>query len=273
MKIYKSAPLPFQGQKRAFVRDFSEVVNGLEGVRIVVDLFGGSGILSHTVKRLRPDIKVIYNDYDRFNDRIANIATTNEILAIIRELMYGVVRDKRVPEDVKAHVLARIKEYVDAGRYVDYVTLGSSVLFSGKWVTCYGDLARHTWYNCVRLSDYMVDGYLDDLIIVSEDYRGLWSRYKDEPGVVFILDPPYLSTDVAQYECYWRLADYLDVLKVLEGSRYIYFTSGKSQVLELCEWMRGNPNIGDVFSGARMMSHDNNINYGTVYKDIMMIKL
>ena len=44
-RIYKSAPLPFMGQKRYFVRAFSETLEIVEGkVDTVVDLFGGSGL-------------------------------------------------------------------------------------------------------------------------------------------------------------------------------------------------------------------------------------
>lgn len=49
---FKCAPLPFMGQKRFFVRDFSEVLGKLKKeVDTVVDLFGGSGLLSHTAKK------------------------------------------------------------------------------------------------------------------------------------------------------------------------------------------------------------------------------
>ena len=52
---YKCAPVPFMGQKRYFLRDFTEVLQQVEGeIDTVVDLFGGSGLLSHTAKRGLP---------------------------------------------------------------------------------------------------------------------------------------------------------------------------------------------------------------------------
>ena len=79
-RIYKSAPLPFMGQKRYFVRAFSETLEIVEGkVDTVVDLFGGSGLLSHTAKRVLPGCRVVYNDYDGYTDRLAGIGRTNEI--------------------------------------------------------------------------------------------------------------------------------------------------------------------------------------------------
>lgn len=43
-RVFKCAPLPFMGQKRYFLRDFTEVLQQVEGeIDTVVDLFGGSG--------------------------------------------------------------------------------------------------------------------------------------------------------------------------------------------------------------------------------------
>ena len=62
---YKCAPFPFMGQKRYFLRDFTEVLQQVEGeIDTVVDLFGGSGLLSHTAKRVLPGCRVVYNDFD-----------------------------------------------------------------------------------------------------------------------------------------------------------------------------------------------------------------
>lgn len=59
---YVQAPLPFQGQKRRFLKPFKEALNEFPADAVYIDLFGGSGLLSHTVKDYYPDAKVIYND-------------------------------------------------------------------------------------------------------------------------------------------------------------------------------------------------------------------
>lgn len=46
IKEYKVAPLPFIGQKRMFAAKYKQVLKDIEGVNVVVDLFGGSGLLS-----------------------------------------------------------------------------------------------------------------------------------------------------------------------------------------------------------------------------------
>ncbi|MEG0560015.1 MAG: DNA adenine methylase [Muribaculaceae bacterium] len=270
-KVYRSAPLPFMGQKRRFVRDFMKVVDAMPEGTVFVDLFGGSGLLSHVAKRMRPAARVIYNDYDGYCDRIANVGVTNEILSDIRVLLAPACKDKKVPNELRREILQLIKRRDDEG-YVDYVTLSSSLLFSGKYATCYEELAKHTMYNVCKVSDYDCEGYLDGLEVVHCDYRELFARFKDVPGVVFLIDPPYLSTDVGSYKCYWKLVDYLDVLKCLEGTRYVYFTSAKSQVLELCKWMRDNDEIGDPFNGAVVHTQESHINYHGQFTDIMLVK-
>lgn len=55
---YKS-PLPFQGQKRFFIKEFKSVLEKTQGVKIVVDLFGGSGLLSRIAKDTLTGAKVI----------------------------------------------------------------------------------------------------------------------------------------------------------------------------------------------------------------------
>lgn len=270
-KVYSCAPLPFQGQKRRFVKDFREVLKKFDDITTVVDLFGGSGLLSHVTKRERPDIRVVYNDYDHFCDRLASVMTTNEILSRIRPVLRDVERDKKVPAEQRARILAIISEYSEKG-YVDYITLGSSLLFSGKWAKSFQELSKETMYNVVRKADFDVTGYLDGLEVVHKDYRELFAQFKDDRDVLFLIDPPYLATDATSYENYWRLADYLDVLKLLVGTKYVYFTSNKSQIVELCEWINENASIGNPFKGVEIRTQQNNLNYNSSFTDIMLVR-
>jgi len=76
-KKYTQATLPFQGQKRNFLRQFLELINELPDNSTIVDLFGGSGLLSHTSKQLKPTAKVVYNDFDNYTERLNHIDQTN----------------------------------------------------------------------------------------------------------------------------------------------------------------------------------------------------
>lgn len=49
-KEHLSAPLPFVGQKRMFAAKFKEVLKQYPDDAVFVDLFGGSGLLSHITR-------------------------------------------------------------------------------------------------------------------------------------------------------------------------------------------------------------------------------
>lgn len=112
----------------------------------------------------------------------------------------------------------------------------------------------------------------NSLEITSRDYREVFNEYKDTPGAVFLVDPPYLSTEVGTYTMYWKLSDYLDVLTVLTGHSFIYFTSNKSSILELCEWIGKNQSLGNPFKGCMKSEFNAHINYNATYTDIMLYK-
>lgn len=277
MKNYTQSPLPFQGQKRKFLNHVKQVLANSSEDAIYVDLFGGSGILSHTVKQLNPNAKVVYNDYDDFSKRLASVAQTNVLLDKIRAITNGLPKDKLIPEVHKLKLLELIKDEECRLGYVDYITLSSSLLFSAKYVTNYNDLAKQTFYNNVRQSNYETDDYLAGVEIVHQDYKELFDQYKDLDNVVFLVDPPYLSTDTSTYNSnnYWKLKDYLNVLDVLVNTNYLYFTSNKSQIVELCQWMEDRTSIAEVnpFSGSTTVCINTTLNHSAKYTDMMLYKL
>jgi len=270
-KMYLSAPLPFVGQKRMFAKEFIKVLGQFPDSTVFVDLFGGSGLLSHITKCIRPDAVVVYNDFDNYRQRLANIPATNVLLSDLRRIAEGTPRDKRITGEAREKVFARLEREEKERGYVDYITLSSALLFAMKYVLSLEDMRKETLYNNIRQTDYPeAKDYLEGLTITSEDYKEVFKRYKDIPGVVFLVDPPYLSTEVGTYKMYWRLPDYLDVLTVLEGHPFVYFTSNKSSILELCDWIDRNPLIGSPFKNCRKVEFNAHINYNSKYTDMML---
>ena len=279
LKRYRTAPLPFQGQKRNFVEHFISVlreVSQRQDIKVIVDLFGGSGLLSHTAKRILPGCKVVYNDYDGFSDRLLGVEHTNELLTDIRVLLCNYPKGKRISDVCKSDILARIGKEEMSG-FVDYITLSSSLLFSSNYVTNFGDLKNSTLYNNVKQNNYNVNAaeYLHGLEIVKCDYLGLFNQYKDVAGVLFIVDPPYLTTDTKTYlsDQYWKLADFLNVINVLNESNYVFFTSNKSSIKELCEWLNENHNINNPFENANLKTHETQLNPQSKYIDMMFTRM
>ena len=273
-RIYKCAPLPFMGQKRYFLRTFIEVLEQAGGgIDTVVDLFGGSGLLSHTAKRVLPGCRVVYNDFDRYVDRLAVVEQTNGILRAIKECLTGVEPNKRLSDRQCADVLDIVHDHEKQNGYADILTIGRSVLFSGKWAKSLDELRRHTMYNRVHSGDYRADGYLDGLEVVHLDYQDLFDLHRDNPRVLFLIDPPYLTTECGMYKNYWKLTDHLNVLRLLKGTKYVYFTSDKSQIVELCQWLADEYREAAPMWGAEIRQRTNTLNYQAKFNDMMITRL
>lgn len=268
-KEYLSAPLPFVGQKRMFAKEYIKVLGEIKGAKVFVDLFGGSGLLSHITKQQRPDVTVIYNDFDNYSRRLEHIGHTNAILGRLRDILASVPRLKIVPKPLKGRIIEMLAEEEAETGFVDYITLSTSLLFSMKYATTLDEMRKQTMYNRIKRTDYDADGYLDDVVVESCDYRELFEKYRNRDDVVFLVDPPYLSTDVSTYSMCWKLSDYLDVLKVLVEHKYVYFTSNKSSIVELCDWLGRNKEIGN-FIGSTRKEFNASMNYNSHYTDIML---
>lgn len=271
-KNYKSAPLPFQGQKRFFISKFKEALSSYPSSATYVDLFGGSGLLSHTVKSIHPNAKVVFNDFDNYRKRLEAIPKTNAILEQLRALELNAKRGKKLTESDRIKVNAIL---IDANKdaYVDWISLSGSLKFSMNYGHCLEDFTNDTMYNTIRKSNFSeAQDYLDGIEVVQNDYKELFEKYKHDNNVVFLVDPPYLSTDTATYNSkdYWKLRDYLDVLDLLHDHSYFYFTSNKSQVVELCEWVetRTQQNA-NPFKEANCSTTANKTSHNAGYTDIM----
>lgn len=272
-KHYSSAPLPFMGQKRRFVKEFVKVLKAYPDGTTFVDLFGGSGLLSHIAKCQKPNSKVVYNDFDGYRQRLEHVAQTNALLAELRQIVASVPRHQLILGLDRERVFDCIAKYEARDGYVDFITLSSNIMFSMKYRLSIEEMRKEALYNNIRTSDYPeCPDYLDGLTIVSADYKEVFNQYKDTPGVVFFVDPPYLSTEVGTYKMYWRLSDYLDVLTVLAGHPFVYFTSNKSSIIELCDWMGKHPTLGNPFSECKKVEFNATLNHTSTYTDIMLYK-
>src|SRR5690606_32702820 len=218
-----------------------------------------------------PDARVIWNDYDDYIRRLQAIPDTNLLLAKLRHRTASLPRKLRIPEAIRKDLLDVIKAHEEKYGYLDYITLSASILFSAKYASNYEQLSKETFYNRVKLSDYDATDYLKGVERVQVDYKALYESTKSS-NVVYLVDPPYLSTDVSTYgsKDYWKLRDYLDVLNVLDGSKYFYFTSNKSQIVELCDWIETRTYVGNPFSGANIDTTSVKLNHQSGYMDMML---
>ena len=277
-KVFRSAPLPFQGQKRKLLPNVEEKLRRLSSkVHTIVDLFGGSGLLSYTAKRICPHCEVIYNDFDDYHIRLEHIEETNAILNYLREALKDVPKDKRVPEDIQSQIIDFLAETEKQNGYVDYLTISSAILFSTVYEKNLEGLGKHLFWNKVPLKNYTIpDGYLDGLMIKKLSYLVLMQDVINYTGggktILFLADPPYENTDVSAYtdmHC-WNITEYLKLIHLLADKNYIYFTSNKSQLIDIFKFFGQMQNFKTPFFGAQIETTQNAINYQSGYTDIMI---
>ena len=272
-KIYNASPLPFQGQKRYFIKQFKEKLIEFPSNAIYVDLFGGSGLLSHTVKMQYPNSRVVYNDFDYFTERIKNIKNTNELLRKIREIIPNEIKEKQPLSSFhKEKIVNLIKEEKNP---LDIKTISKSLFYGGTYADKIDDIINYkTFYNSIKKTDYNADGYLDGLEIVHKDYRDLIIEFSNLENVIFIYDPPYLSTNSDSYNSvfHWKLNDYMDIIDSLKNiNSFFYFTSHRGGLIELLEWMNEKYKIKNPLINAKKVSVKTSA-INTVYTDFMFYK-
>lgn len=239
-KHFTQAPLPFIGQKRMFLTHFKSVLNEIitnNGESwTIVDAFGGSGLLSHTAKQLKPQARVIYNDFDGYAERLTHIYDINRLRQQLSDLLTGYPRQKRLDIAMRHKVIEVIESF---DGYKDPHILCAWLLFSGQQVKSINELYRHGFYNCVRQSDYdAADGYLDGIEVVSESFSELLPKFANDKKAIFVLDPPYLCTHQASYkqESYFDLINFLELIR-LTRPPYLFFSSTKSEFVRFVDWL------------------------------------
>lgn len=281
-KVYGQAPLPFQGQKRQWKSDFVEVIKQIPNGTTVVDLFGGSGLLSHFAKQANPTLSYIWNDFDNYQSRLDDIERTNNIMDELRRICEGLPRWQRLPQEKEEEIRTMCREYNSVAP-IDYFTISRSLVFSSRAVESFDEFMKCGYYNRVKHTNYDATGYLLDVERVSKDYRELIEEHKGQ-GAVFLCDPPYLSTDTAQYgnDDYTGLAWHIELISRLMGEDFILFTSERSETLELVEGIKCITGV-DVFADATIQNRSYGIGKHTGstdenlinmrVEDIMVVKL
>lgn len=143
---------------------------------------------------------------------------------------------------------------------------------SGQFATDFEDLVKECFYNKIKQKDYEAEGYLEGVEVMHMDYKMLFDLYKYSPKVCFVLDPPYLLTDCSSYKSQWKLKDYLDVLLTLQGTSYFYFTSNKTSIPELCQWLAMHTNLENPLENACCRETSVGVNKDSKYRDLMFYR-
>ena len=269
--------MPFIGQKRMFLKHVKTVldkhIDGEGEGWTIVDVFGSSGLLSHTAKQLKPKATVIYNDFDGYTERLKHIDDINRLRQIIFNHLHGIVpKNGRLSKEVKAEIINKINNFKG---YKDLNCLASWLLFSGQQVGSFEALFAKDFWNCVRQSDYLTaDGYLDGIEIVSESFHKLIPRYQIQEKVLLLLDPPYLCTHQESYKqsTYFDLIDFLRLINLTKPP-YIFFSSTKSEFIRYLDYMQESKTDNwQAFEGYERIVVKASASKDGIYEDNMIYK-
>lgn len=276
-KLYSTSPLPFIGQKRQIIQQFRKTLDYIiaddgQGWTIV-DVFGGSGLLAHNAKYLKPQAKVIYNDFDNFSQRLQNISDTNRLRQQLYKILEPLPRSKRIDDKIKTQLLEIIHQF---DGFVDCHSISTWLLFSGKQISHINELKDHEFYNTIRMSDYpLADGYLDGLEIVSESFETLMPKFYHQDKTLFLLDPPYLHTKQNAYGLgeYFGMVQFLKLMKWVRPP-YLFFSSTKSEFLSYLDYVKEyEPTIWQRVGDFERLSFTATINKDSKYEDNMVFKV
>ena len=240
MSIKRKVPLSFQGNKSKHIDHFINYITDCPATTFI-DLFGGSCYLSYVVHQLKPQAKVICNDFDNYRERLINVETTNQIIDSIRSITTTKKETKYTPEETQ-QIKDIIKGFQSNNSFIDSVTLSRCLCFSGNYCSTIDELLKQTiYYNSLPKNHYETQWYLDALQgieFVRKDWYELFNQYKDDDMVCFIADPPYLGTDKSPYSSkFWGLGDSMDTVLILKHKFFVYYTSEKSEIIPLIEFL------------------------------------
>ena len=227
----RKSPLPFQGQKKNFVNMFIDEFNNFKDFDYVVDLFGGSGLLSqisYEIKRERErerEYQVIWNDFDNFKERLVNMSKTNKIISEIKEILKDQKLKTKIDDPIK---IKRMKDIFENAEYLDVITLSSKYCFPLKFIKTKDDLLNEKTYFINSINEYKESDYLKNVTRVQKDFYDLFLEYKDK-NTLFLIDPPYENTNNLQYN---GEIDY-KCLKDIFNYKFILFSSEKTNILNI----------------------------------------
>ena len=239
--IRRLVPLPFQGNKANHIQPFIEAIYSLPDDLIFVDLFGGSLYLSYVVHQLKPKARIISNDYDNFRERLNNIEITNQILDAIRLVNPNKPTNSKFTELEREQIRNILTEF-DGESALDILTLSNALCFSSMRATNINQLLSRHYYNRIPHKNYDVQWYknaLEGIEFVREDWQKLFERFKENEKVCFITDPPYINSDQSGYaHKKWSFNDSLKTLKIFKHPHFIYFTSEKTNLFPIVEFIK-----------------------------------
>ena len=246
---FTKPPLPFIGNKSPWKNEFKQVIKEYiaKGVKIFVDVFGGSGYCSCMIKQCINelglninDYTIIYNDFDNYSERINNYEYNYKIKCEICDLIKSTNtrHHEKLPDNICDKISKTLIEY-NKTKPVDMCYISQSFIHQMDSYRNFDKMMKDKrFYNNTsqKRVEHIdnINEYLEHMQIVHLDCMECLEKYNDVDNTCYILDPPYLNDFRESYTEYdvdklFRLLYY--ILK--KFNYFIYFTSDKSFIPKL----------------------------------------
>jgi hypothetical protein len=238
-------PLPFWGNKKKMSKLFQQVIlDNFDETNVYIDLFGGAGVLSKSIKTVYPTATVIYNDFDGYRNMCQHVDVLNVGLAIVKNTLveFDQVRYYKINQECRQMLITQLSEWADLDNADLYYSLIISKLSFRNTSINIKDkqqfikaLNTHILYNNLCKVIYDVDNcmnYHKDLIIKNLDFRLLINEFKDNQKAVFIADPPYTESTDSNYKNSFKLIDSLILYKDLKELNSIIFCNETTKIID-----------------------------------------
>lgn len=257
MTYFRQPPLPFLGNKRNHLKNIKSVVDmmffsgSINKETIFLDVFGGSGLISHNLKFWYPNNEVIYNDFDNYQARLSIVEETEIIrqksLDICGYYKKGI--SMQMSKVQKNEIIKILEKY----NVLDTITLSTYYCFSSNYYFDRQSLYKNIKYIRIPKLPIQYKDYLKGVEIVGMDFIDLLERYKNVENKLLILDPPYLQTEIGNYKQHFTLKQFINLFKYVKKP-YLMFGSEKSDILDFLDFFKDYNTCFNDFEIIRQLS-------------------
>jgi hypothetical protein len=260
-------PLPFCGHKGHWGAELTQIAAALPVNCFVFDAFGGSGVCAHYIQKVRPDLCVIWNDFDNYQARLAHVDETE--LARQHFLSYlGLPVPKNtfnppLTDEQRAFVFDTVRQWLKKYEFVDMQTLSRwFYLYSHKTYKLMSSTGK--LYNRVPVVPMRSDAcasWLQGCQRTSVTFTGLDTvfqvfgvsvrprDYINAQDALFVFDPPYLGTGCNDYDNQESLRVLQSIIDCVEHLPFILFGDAS-----IAFWYEA------LFKNRRVLKYEKNIN-------------
>lgn len=262
--MIRKPPLSFAGHKGAWIDYIMQAATKLPAGEKVIDAFGGSGICARAVIEARPDLRVLWNDFDGYLTRLDHAPETE----ILRRTLQSICGERKhnnsihaASHDVDPLTLVQ-KDAVENALYLHGLAFGyvdnylvTQYLYNGLRMPTAPN-SSHAWVNHVACSPIRVDFAKEHAKILRPAHTCFDISAHDPLAAYYILDPPYEKTENCRYKGGDASGVFPAIERICKTARGVMLFCAAHELEKYAPLMQGGElelrKRGNVFKGNTM---------------------